>query len=64
LTLASLLASLLAYRLLRKARTWASGPYIYFIVRTFQIGRAAAGTEKGKFVCFKLLLSVELNKTS
>ena len=40
------------------------GPHIYFIVWTFQIRRAAAGTKKGKFVCLKLLLSVELNKTS
>ena len=34
------------------------GPHIYFIVWTFQIGRAAAGTEKDKFVLsFCCLLS-------
>ena len=29
------------------------GPHIYFIVWTFQIGRAAAGTEKRKICLFK-----------
>ena len=29
------------------------GPHIYFIVWTFQIGRAAAGTGKGKICLFK-----------
>ena len=35
-----------------EARTWV-GPHIYFIVWTFQIGRAAASTEKGKIHLFK-----------
>ena len=43
-----------------------SGPgrHIYFIIWTFQIGRAAAGKEKRKICLFKFLSSVELSKTS
>ena len=41
--------------LLRKARTWAWTTY-FFCSMNFQIGRAAAGTEKGKICLLKTLV--------